>query len=147
MTLYIASDIDERVLVWLFTGPDNSDADYEAYCESILQFDRVAAGKDGAAVLIADPGNPTRGSAWRKKIADVSTSLKSKPAFVMVSSSPLLRGVMTAINWIRPPSYPCKAVATLDDAEAWLTSTLKHPLPTLRKLVAEVRAKSHTLAR
>src|SRR4051812_32086536 len=128
MTLYIASDLDDRVVVWLFTGPTNSDDDFQRYVDSMAKFDALCAGKDGAAVLISDSGNPGPDSAWRKKIADASTTLASKPAFALVSQSALLRGVMTAINWIRPPSYPCKAVATLDEAERWLTSTMKRPL-------------------
>jgi hypothetical protein len=141
MTLYIASDIEERAVLWLFTGPTNKDDDFAEYVASIKTFDEICAGKDGAAVLMADAGNPAPPSPWRKKIADASARLLSKPAFVLVSSSPLIRGVVTAINWLRPPSYPFAAVADFADAEAFIAKTLGRA-PPLARLLADARAQS-----
>ena len=37
-----------------------------------------------------------------------------------VSPSPLVRGVMTAINWASPPPFTQRVFATVEEAEAWL---------------------------
>ena len=63
MTLYVASDVDERVLVWLFTGPSNNDADFQSYIDSIGKFDGICAGKDGAEFLD-----------WDRQLANASGS-------------------------------------------------------------------------
>ena len=42
----------------------------------------------------------------------------------LVTSSPLIAGVLTAVNWIFPPSYPQKTFSTLTAAEEWTTAQL-----------------------
>ena len=45
----------------------------------------------------------------------------------LVTGSPLIAGVLTAVNWISPAPYPQKTCSTLTAAELWVTSQLaKH---------------------
>lgn len=37
-----------------------------------------------------------------------------------VTPSPLVRGVMTAINWASPPPFTQRVFATVEEGEAWL---------------------------
>jgi hypothetical protein len=40
-------------------------------------------------------------------------------ANALVFESAVLRGVLTALFWIRRPAYPCEVFRTLDDAIGW----------------------------
>lgn len=42
----------------------------------------------------------------------------------VVITNPLARGVVTAINWISPPTFEQKFMATLEEAEAWAVRRL-----------------------
>jgi hypothetical protein len=42
----------------------------------------------------------------------------------LVTASPLIAGVLTAVNWIFPAPYPQKTFSTLSAAEAWATAQL-----------------------
>ena len=141
MTLFIAHDLDVGVAVWLFTGPANSEDDYRRYLETILALDAARADEDAAGLVVADPGNPPPPSVWRRKIADATRTIQSRTAFALVSSSPVMRGVMTAINWLRPPPYRSRACASVDDATAWLEKELGRPLP-IARLIEDARAQA-----
>lgn len=43
----------------------------------------------------------------------------------LVTASPLIAGVLTAINWITAPPYPMKTFSRIADAEAWITAQLE----------------------
>src|SRR5262249_49949625 len=45
-------------------------------------------------------------------------------AAAIVANSPVIRGVITAINWLSPPPFPQRTFATQLDAEAWLREML-----------------------
>jgi hypothetical protein len=45
-------------------------------------------------------------------------------AFTVVISNPLIRGTITAINWLSPSTRPVKVVATLAEGEAWSLAQL-----------------------
>ena len=42
----------------------------------------------------------------------------------LVTASPLISGVLTAVNWIFPAPYPQKTFSTLTAAEEWATGQL-----------------------
>jgi hypothetical protein len=50
-------------------------------------------------------------------------------AVAIVGTSGLIRGVLTALQWVRPPPHPVRTFATLPEGEAWL---LQHFRPALR---------------
>jgi hypothetical protein len=45
-------------------------------------------------------------------------------AAAIVASSSLIRGVITAVNWVAPPPFPQHTFAASADAEAWLVEML-----------------------
>ena len=45
-----------------------------------------------------------------------------------VGDSTLLRGAITALNWLRPAPHPVKVFATLDAAETWVLEQLPEPV-------------------
>jgi hypothetical protein len=46
-------------------------------------------------------------------------------AAAIVASSPIVRGIVTAVNWMSPPPMPQRVFAKRDDAVAWLASELR----------------------
>ncbi len=112
-----AADETMGQVVWRFSGSSNSDEDYRAYCESIVRMAAIAASGWRVAILIVEPGNPIPNAGWRKRIAEVSHRVSPQTLFVIVGGA-LVRGVATAINWIRPPTYVFRAAATMEGAIA-----------------------------
>ena len=45
-------------------------------------------------------------------------------AIGIVMSSPVQRGIFTAINWLAGPTYPTRPFRTMKDAEVWLREML-----------------------
>ena len=71
----LAFDRVNLIAVGVFSGVDNTDADFQAYIDSFDRLDAIAftAPQERAAyVLIVDPGNPHPNAMWRKRIADAS---------------------------------------------------------------------------
>lgn len=136
-----AFDEERGLAVWLLSGTSNSDEDYARYVDSIVRLDRVGVGKHRpVAMLVVDAGNPAPGPAWRRRIAAASSFLKSEPIFMLVTTSTLVRGVLTAINWLRPPSYPFATRATFDEGLHWIEAQ-RGPTEGLQALLARARAQ------
>jgi len=137
-------DLVHAIGVWLFTGPTNTDDDYRRYIEEIHRLDPKGAGRDApAAILIVDKGNPIPDARWRREIAEASATLKTENGlFVVVSDSRLVRGAVTAINWIRPPPYEWSVHDDLNEAIRWVESKRGRPLPVIAELVAQARAEA-----
>lgn len=113
------------IAVGIFSGPDNSDADFQAYIESFEVLDRIAydeARERGVYTVVVDPENPRPSALWRKRIADASAHLRSNPLVTLVSQSAAIRSVVTAINWFRPPPYSIKCHDSIEASAAWIQS-------------------------
>lgn len=143
--LTLEADDAAGLAVLVFSGVENTDADYARYIDVIGQLDdmgvraRAATGVRPAIVIVVDPENPTPNSAWRKKIADGSADLSSNPLLALVTASPLVRGVAAALNWLRPPPYTVKTFATFEGGVAWIES-VRGPAPELVHLHNSLRA-------
>ena len=141
-------DLDEEqgLAIWLLSGSVDTDADYE---ELIAAFERadaavLAPGIERPAVLqIVDDGNPVPNSFWRRRIAQATAHPHGRDAmFALVTSSLLVRGVVSAINWLRPPRYHIGLHASVDDAVAWVERARPGCAARLRSLYAEARQKT-----
>ena len=51
--------------------------------------------------------------------------IRRSAGVAIVVTNPLVRGTVTAINWLHPPPYPLKLVATRAEAEAWCVERLR----------------------
>lgn len=137
-----AADVRLGLAVWVFSGPTNTDADFEAYLASIARLDLAMLGagvKHPAVIQVVDEGNQIPNSHWRRRIAEATRVLHCRPLFALVTTSTLVRGVATAINWIRPPRYEVVAWATFDQAVSWVERRRGHSAR-LHALLAEARA-------
>jgi len=132
-------------VVWLFTGRTNSDDDFAQYCASIERLNALEVRGLRVAVLVVDTGNPMPNARWRKEIADASREVAPNTVFILVGNA-LARGVATAINWIRRPTYELRTAATFTDAAQIAEEWAGEPMPELRSLYVEARGRIHAVA-
>lgn len=73
----------------------------------------------------ARPTATQRSFAAARQKADADYSRRFLKGSAMVVSSPVIAGVVTAINWVFPPPYPQKIFSSMDEAEEWIEDQLK----------------------
>ncbi len=112
-----AFDPDKALGVFLFSGATNSEADFEAYLAAVVALDERAMHLDRPVLVqVVDPENAIPDAKWRRRIAEATTTIRSKPFYVMVTESTAARGVLTALNWLRPPPFEFEVVSTIERA-------------------------------
>jgi hypothetical protein len=137
-------DVEHGLLVGLFSGATNSEDDYQRYVDSILEAsEKKLTVSGGIAMLVVERGNPIPNAAWRKRIADASGDLGTKDVlFILCSGDPLMRGVATAINWIRPPKYELKVVASLPDLVEVVRQRRPSAAPRVDEIIRELQLRA-----
>jgi hypothetical protein len=76
-----------------------------------------------ALILELMPGTEPPDAFWRRRFAVQRQAMRAPCVFTsIVTTSKVLRGVLTAINWISPAPAHVKSVhhATVDEAAAWI---------------------------
>jgi hypothetical protein len=103
-------------------------AEWEAHTADI-----IAALKRGKRfALISDTiGSAPPDASERRLIADSFEQYedlwkKHCVGGAAIVSSQLIRGAMTALQWLRPPPFPTANFATRDEAFAWAEQRLSH---------------------
>jgi hypothetical protein len=114
-------------LVEIAFSPPIVDDDVEQFCEKMRA---LAHGGRRYASVFDTRGVFSINSAQRKKMADLQVELHEASGRVVVVaclafSNPLARGVVTAINWARPPSFPQRYFDTVDEARAHAIGALQ----------------------
>ncbi len=137
-----AYDEGVGVAVFLFAGKDNTDDDFERYMASLDKLAASANGRtDAAVVTVVDRGNPPPNAKWRERIGQRSRTLRTHAVAVLVSDSPMIRGVMTVLNWIAPKRFEEQVVlATFEEAVVWIEARRGPRRSVLTVLLREARA-------
>jgi hypothetical protein len=133
-------DRETSTLVGAKIGEPCTDSDYESIVESTTRLVVDAPANALACfVLVIDPGQPPPSPVWRKRLAQARAPSKAF-RIVIVSSSIVERGIVTAIHWLRPPAPGQKVVsrATFEEAVAWLEAE-GGPRPILHALYADLQ--------
>jgi hypothetical protein len=76
------------------------------------------------AIKAARPTPNQRAFAAKQQAADAPVSRRWLCGVAVVVNSPLLAGVVTAINWLIPSPYPLRTFSSLNEAKAWLDTRL-----------------------
>ena len=150
-----AYDAPYGLAVFLFSpgGRTSADEDLAAYVDCIrtlkAKIEVWQSGPDRlpAAILVIDPGAPLPNARWRKEIAEVSNDLRPPLLFGIVNDSAIVRGTVTAINWVKPLPFETDVFATFEKATAWIESRRGVKLPLLAALLAEARDTAAKSAR
>lgn len=140
----LAFDRSSLIAVGIFSGLENTDADFQAYIDSFDRLDVIAfkeRSERAVYALIVDPENPRPNAFWRKRIADASSDVRSNPLVSLITTSAAIRSVVTAINWFRPPTYSIKCHESLEAAAAWARAHRSSDvLEIMRQLERECRS-------
>jgi hypothetical protein len=142
----MATDPRASVAVWLMSGSHNSDADYERYVASLSDLrEQAKQNGHGTGLLIAERDNPPPNAAWRRRMAEASSDYPPNCVYVLVSPSVVVRGIVTAINWLRPATYEFSTVSTLEDGLTWLRAKRDaSTVAVVERLVAAVTAEARS---
>jgi hypothetical protein len=132
-----------HVLVVHVAGPQST-PDHEAVLGAIGKLDRD--GRDHnrkvAFVLILGPETQAPNAYWRRRYAEQRKALVAPRVFIsVITESAILRGVMTAMNWVSPDPPHVKSVhhATFLESAAWIEQSQGTPFASLRRLFDEVQ--------
>ncbi|WP_437576164.1 hypothetical protein [Sorangium sp. So ce887] len=133
MACGIELDRSRYPLVVMRAGEEYTQDDWEALMSGIIQL--IVKGPFG---LI----NDTRGSRMpnamqRRSVAQMYVDYERQTRAHMLASgiignSSLVNGILTALNWMKPPPHPVKVFSSITDAERWV---LQHFSPDLRRQV------------
>jgi hypothetical protein len=121
-----------------FTPEGDSDADYAQHVRGMKEVAvRAESASQRLAILICqEPGFPAPNSGWRKKVAEMTASPSFRPIHcAIVTRNPLIRGVVTALNWLRKREYSEDIFGDIEAALGWLEAGRGHLLPALRATV------------
>ena len=108
-----------QAVFWYFYGKTNSDDDFQQYIDSFAMI-REKTPVRPCGLLYVEPDNPMPNAAWRKKMADASTSFAVRPLAVFASPALIVRTIVTGVNWLRPPPYDFHVCGTIEEGLTWL---------------------------
>jgi hypothetical protein len=148
-------DSDQTTLVSITSGK-LSDEEWQEFYEDIMRLvdECKRAGKEFILVAIAGPDTERPNASWRRKLAEIrhhSNDAVHRSLTALVTSSLLLRGVITALNWIVPKRSKDKimSVNSFEEAHKWLSKETQRPLaylPDMYKAVIQ-KMNAQSLAR
>lgn len=139
----VSYDEEAALVVSCFSGSSNSDADYELYCASIVELNaKIVVGVLRIAILTVDSDNPIPNASWRKRIAEASADIGPNTLFILVTDRTIVRGILTAINWVRPPTHQWCIVSSFDDALVFAEKVRPDAITALSKLHDECRRQT-----
>jgi hypothetical protein len=121
-----------------FTPGGDSDADYAEHMRVEQEVAERAhvSGARLAIIIGQDRGYPAPNASLRKKIAAMTSMPTFRPVCcAIVTGNPILRGVITALNWLRKREYSEAIFGDQESALAWLEREGGRALPRLREMV------------
>lgn len=141
-----AYDRTSGTMVGMLARPFNEDSDNHQLLESIMlqQAGVTNPAVGGVFILMVDPQNPHPNASWRRRFAETRDRVRfARYSFAVVTPSQPLRGVLTAVNWIRPLSsrFEAEAFSTFDDAVRWIEEKRGQKLVAVNHLSEEVHVK------
>lgn len=136
---------DTGLYVGIYSG-DVRDEDYARCVNSMTEFERVIRSQPHgfAAILITDPGVEAVPASWRKRMAHFNNSVQTQQYLLaIVTPSSVVRGILTAINWLSPAKqgHVRRAYETFADACVWVEKHRGRAEPQLDELHRAARAK------
>ena len=121
MTRGIDLDRSRYPLVVMHASANYTQADWDQLMKGMVDLIRTAP-----FGLINDTrGSPMPDALQRRSIAEMYTDneghvRRNLLASGIVGHSNLVNGVLTALNWLKPPPHPVKVFLSIDAAEAWV---------------------------
>jgi hypothetical protein len=141
----LAYDSTLHVLVVYVAGPQDA-PDHEKIIGAVGRLDRDGRDHDRkvAFMLVLGPGTQPPNAHWRRRYAEQRKALAAPRVFIsVITESAVLRGVMTAMNWISPDPPHVKSLhhATFLESAAWIERSQGTAFASLRRLFDEVQPR------
>jgi hypothetical protein len=144
-----ANDPGAALVVGIWSGSTATADDYDASLQSVSRNDRdgIDRGVTAISVMIIGSDVPTPNALDRKRIADEWAAGRGNHVYIMVTSSRVVRGVLTAIEWFTPSTARRQqiAAATFEDAMKAVESKRPGTSRRLRELLDEAQRKSRAI--
>lgn len=124
-----AREIDESrwpLVIVTFHGAA-TDEEYEVYLKDrttlLLRREMHAVLLDASACGPMPPSQRKLQAEWQRQQADLGREYTLGTAFLF--TSPMVRGILTAVLWLQPLSYPHHVASTWLDAERWAIERIR----------------------
>jgi hypothetical protein len=143
-------NILEQLAVCVMLAPPEHD-DWDALIHTLVAVDKGATPQkqEFLAIVVLGEGYPRPDATIRRRLGDLRARLLSRRLIILVSATPALRGLLTALDWIapRPPEERAVAAATFEDALRLSAEHRPRSLHHLRMLLDEACIKLGTTTR
>jgi hypothetical protein len=122
-------------------------ADNESLIAAVAELDRRGVVEKHATAFLMDlvPNAEAPDAYWRRRFAEQRKASAAPRVFnAVVTTSRLLRGVLTAMNWVSPEAPHVKSIhcATWDEAASWLELVQGTPVAATRSLFGRLGPSS-----
>lgn len=91
-----------RLLYFRSVSATVSDAQWKFYADTFERDSALPGEPPFAIVFESTVGSAIPNARWRKRFAEVGTKTREDATFILVTTSPLARAVVRAVNWFRP---------------------------------------------
>ncbi len=137
---------------WFMTWLDGLEVVYmdkrltpESFADYLVVLEHTMKIAHSVRPVLYEVRHPALDPASRRKISALLNEYRDSArrytlAYALVTPSPTVRGILTALFWMSPPPYPNKVFGTTEKAVGWLSSRV----PTLN---AERALERYQLAR
>lgn len=121
----------------------NEDADYGRLLDDINKQQQKQPPPEGFIhILVTTAQWPQPNAVWRKRFAEAREKQLHPVHFALVSPSPIVRGVVTAVSWVAPPKTGSStAWGSFGEAMTAMEQRFKRRLPILQKLYDDASAR------
>jgi hypothetical protein len=140
--LKLSTDLGAHVMIASMAGGQTS-VDHAQVYAAMAELDR--SGREHrhsiAFVYLVSRDNPAPDAYWRRRFAEQRKTFGSPGVFLsIVTRSPVMRGVLTAMNWIapQPPGMTSVTHATFEECAEWIERVQGTPRSVLSRLRDEV---------
>lgn len=122
--LRLSVDLRTHVMIASMSGGQTS-AEHQRVYTGIETLDRSGRelGQPIAMVFLVARDNPAPDADWRRRFAEQRKTFGSPRVYLsIVTRSPIMRGVLTAMNWIapQPPNMTSETHATFEECADWV---------------------------
>ena len=136
--LKLSTDFNAHVMLASMAGGQTT-AEHERVYAAIAELDRSGQGSNapiGFVYLVARD-NPAPDAYWRRRFAEQRKTFASPRVYLsIVTQSALMRGVLTAMNWIvpQPRHMTSETHSTFEECATWLERVQGTSPAVLRRL-------------
>ncbi|MBZ0120937.1 MAG: hypothetical protein K8H88_28340 [Sandaracinaceae bacterium] len=139
------SELDDgrALLVACLSAGGDEMADFRAHVARMRRVCELARPlkKRAAVLVVLERGHALPDAATRKHVAEQTSDASFDPWLVVVTPNPMLRGVFTALGWLRKAHYESHVVSEPAQAFTWLERQRGEPLPELALMLERVLAR------